>query len=79
MPKTITLHIEDSVYNMLKRAAEGDRRTISNFMEYAAINYVLNNNIVDDDEFKEAMIFEKNIKKGLEDVKNGRYKIIDGL
>ena len=79
MPKTITLRIEDSVYNMLKRAAEGDRRTISNFMEYAAINYVLNNNIVDDDEFKEAMIFEKNIKKGLEDVKNGRYKIIDGL
>ena len=76
MPKTITLRIEDSVYNMLKRAAEGDRRTISNFMEYAAINYVLNNNIVDDDEFKEAMAFEKNIKKGLADVKNGRYKII---
>ena len=77
MPKTITLRVEDSVYNTLKRAAEGDRRTISNFMEYAAINYVLNNNIVDDDEFKEAMAFEKNIKKGLEDVKNGRYKIID--
>jgi len=77
MPKTITLRVEDSVYNTLKRAAEGDRRTISNFMEYAAINYVLNNNIVDDDEFNEAMAFEKNIKKGLEDVKNGRYKIID--
>ena len=77
MPKTITLRVEDSVYNTLKRAAEGDRRTISNFMEYAAINYVLNNNIVDDDEFKEAMVFEKDIKNGLEDVKNGRYKIID--
>jgi len=77
MPKTITLRVEDSVYNTLKRAAEGDRRTISNFMEYAAINYVLNNNIVDDDELKEAMVFEKNIKKGLDDVKNGRYKIID--
>ena len=76
MPKTITLRVEDSVYNTLKRAAEGDRRSISNFMEYAAINYVLNNNIVDDDEFKEAMAFEKDIKKGLEDVKNGRYKII---
>jgi len=76
MPKTITLRVEDSVYNTLKRAAEGDRRSISNFMEYAAINYVLNNNIVDDDEFKEAMAFEKDIKKGLEDVKNGRYKVI---
>ena len=77
MPKTITLRVEDNIYNTLKRAAEGDRRTISNFMEYAALNYVINNNIVDDDELKEVMVFEKDIKRGLEDVKKGRYKIIE--
>jgi len=76
MPKTITLRVEDNIYNTLKRAAEGDRRTISNFMEYAALNYVINN-IVDDDELKEVMVFEKDIKRGLEDVKKGRYKIIE--
>jgi predicted transcriptional regulator len=76
MGKTITLRVEDNVYNTLKRAADGDRRTISNFMEYATINYIFNNNVVDDDEMKELMFFEKDIKNGLEDIKKGRYKII---
>jgi predicted transcriptional regulator len=76
MAKTITLRVDDNIYNTLKRAADGDRRTISNFVEYATINYIFNNNIVDDDEMKELVVFEKDIKKGLEDVKKGRYKII---
>jgi predicted transcriptional regulator len=77
MAKTITLRVDDNIYHTLKRAAEGDRRTISNFVEYATINYIFNNNIVDDDEMDEIMAFEKNIKKGLEDVNKGRYKIIE--
>ena len=79
MPKTITLRVEDNIYNIFKRAAEGDRRSISNFMEYAALNYVFNSNVIDDDELKEVMVFEKDIKRGLEDVKKGRYKIIEWL
>lgn len=77
MAKTITLRIDDNVYNTLKRAADGDRRTISNYIEYATINYVFNNNLVDDNEMKEIMFFEKDIKKGLDDIKKGRYKIIE--
>jgi len=76
MPKTITLRVEDNVYNTLKRAADGDRRTISNFIEYATINFILNNNIVDDEEMNEIMFFEKDLNKGLEDIRKGRYKII---
>jgi len=76
MAKTITLRVDDNVYNTLKRAADGDRRTISNFIEYATINYVFNNSVVDDIEMKETMFFEKDIDKGLEDIKKGRYKII---
>jgi uncharacterized protein (DUF1778 family) len=76
MAKTITLRVEDNIYNTLKRAADGDRRTISNFIENATINYIFNNNIVDDDEMKEIIFFEKDIKKGLDDIKKGRYKII---
>ena len=76
MAKTITLRVDDSIYNTVKRAADGDRRTISNFIEYATINYILDNNIVDDNEMKELMFFEKDIKKGIDDVKKGRYKII---
>jgi len=76
MAKTITLRIEDNVYNTLKRAADGDRRTISNYIEYATINYIFDNNVVDDNEMNEIMFFEKNIDKGLEDIKKGRYKIV---
>ncbi|MDR2177426.1 MAG: CopG family transcriptional regulator [Treponema sp.] len=76
MAKTITLRVDENIYNTLKRAADGDRRTISNFIEYAAINYIFNNNIVDDAEMNEVMAFEKDMKKGLDDIKKGRYKII---
>jgi hypothetical protein len=56
MAKTITLRVDNNIYN---------------------INYIFNNNnIVDDDEMKELIVFEKDIKKGLEDVKKGRYKIL---
>ena len=76
MAKTITLRLDDNVYNTLKRAADGDRRTISNFIEYATINYVFNNNFVDDEEMNEILFFEKEMDKGLEEIKKGRYKII---
>jgi predicted transcriptional regulator len=77
MAKTITLRVEDNIYNTLKRAADGDRRTMSNFIEHATINYIFNNNIVDDDEMNEIRFFENDLKKGLNDIKNGRYKIIE--
>jgi uncharacterized protein (DUF1778 family) len=76
MTKTITLRVDENVYKTLKRAADGDRRTISNFLEYAAINYVFNNNTVDDDEMKEIMFYKKDMNRGLDDIKKGRYKII---
>jgi len=67
MAKTITLRIDDNVYKTLKRAVDGDRRTISNYIEYTTINYIFNNNIVEDNEVKEIMFFEKDLNKGLED------------
>jgi len=76
MAKTITMRVDDNVYKTLKRAAEGDRRTISNFIENAAINYIFANNTVDDNEMHEILSFEKDLKKGLTDIKKGRYKII---
>ena len=77
MAKTITLRVDDSIYSTVKRAADGDRRSISNFIEYATINYIFNNNIVDDNEMKEIMLFKKDIKKGIDDIEKGWYKIIE--
>ncbi|MEW6565056.1 MAG: CopG family transcriptional regulator [Spirochaetota bacterium] len=76
MAKTITVRVDDNVYEIIRKAAEGQKRTISNYIEYATINYTINESIVDDEEMNEILHFEKDIKKGLNDVKAGRYKVI---
>lgn len=76
MAKTITVRVEEDVYNLLKKAAEGQKRTISNYLEYAAINYTINEAIVDDIEMQEIMGFSKEIKKGLADISAGRYSVV---
>ena len=77
MAKTITVRIDDSTYNIFKLAAAGQKRTISNYLEYATLNYTMNETIVDDTEMNEILKYEKDIKKGLSDISAGRYRIID--
>ena len=76
MAKTITVRLDDEVYEVFKKAAEGQKRTISNYIEYATLNYTVNETVVDDEEMNEILAFEKNLKKGLSDISNGRYKVI---
>ena len=76
MAKTITVRIDDNVYEIFKKAADGQKRTISNYIEYATLNYTVNETIVDDVEMNDILSFEKDLKKGLSDISNGRYKII---
>ena len=76
MPKTITVRVEEDVYNLFKKAADGQKRTISNYLEYATINYTINETIVDDIEMQEIIGFSKEIKKGLADINAGRYSVV---
>ena len=77
MAKTITVRIDDSTYDIFKLAAAGQKRTISNYLEYATLNYTMNEILVDDMEMNEILKYEKDIKKGLSDISAGRYRIID--
>lgn len=77
MSKTITVRLDEAVYELFKKAAEGQKRTISNYIEYATMNFTLNEGVVDDAEIDEILVFEAEIQKGLSDVAAGRYKIID--
>ena len=77
MAKTITVRIDDSTYDIFKLAADGQKRTISNYLEYATLNYTMNETFVDDIEMNEILKYEKDIKKGLSDISAGRYRIID--
>jgi hypothetical protein len=76
MGKTVTLRIDDSIYTTLKRAADGEMRTISNFIEYATLNYILASTTVDDAEMDEILLSESSLKRGLDDITKGRYKIV---
>ena len=76
MARTITVRIDDSTYDIFKLAADGQKRTISNYLEYATLNYTMNETIVDDIEMNEILKSEEDIKKGLSDISAGRYRII---
>ncbi len=76
MAKTITVRMDETVYDLFKKAADGQKRTISNFIEYATLNYIVNDFSVDDFEMNEILKFETDIKKGLSDIEAGRYQLI---
>jgi len=76
MAKTITVRIDDKVYDLFRRAADGQKRTISNFLEYATLNYIVNDSVVDDQEMEDILQFETELNKGLSDLEEGRYTIV---
>lgn len=76
MQKTITLRVDDSTYNLFKMAAAGEKRNLSNFIEFAAVNYTLNDLFVSDEEMEEIKHLYPSLRKGLKDAKEGRYKIV---
>jgi uncharacterized protein (DUF1778 family) len=80
MDKTITVRVDDSTYNKIKAAADSERRTISNFIEYATLSYIENSCFVADEEMKDILEDKdliNNLKQSLEDIKEGKYRIIE--
>jgi uncharacterized protein (DUF1778 family) len=79
MPKTLTLRIEDKIYKIFKEAAKGENRSISNFIEKAAYNYLISDQYVSDEEMNEIVSDKallKGFKNSLDDIKKGNFKIV---
>lgn len=79
MTKTITLRLDDQTYELIKSAAKGELRTISNFLEYAALKYLADENFASDDEMQEILNNKnllKSFQKAEEEIKEGKYKIV---
>lgn len=77
--KTVTMRVDDSVYDMIKLAAEGQKRNISNFIEFATMQYLTSSQFVENDEMTEIMNDKElvqNLINGLNDFKNGDYTIV---
>jgi uncharacterized protein (DUF1778 family) len=79
MAKTVTVRIDESTYKRIKSAADSERRTISNFMEYATLSYVENSTFVDNDEMKgisENKELVETLSKAMGDIKRGNYRLV---
>ena len=77
--KTVTMRVDDSVYNMIKLAAEGQKRNLSNFIEFATMQYLTSSQFVNNDEMTDILNDKelvKNLMNGLDDLKNSDYTIV---
>ncbi|MDD2652128.1 MAG: CopG family transcriptional regulator [Sulfurimonas sp.] len=77
--KTLTMKIDDSIYEMIKLAADGQRRNISNFIEFATMQYLSSSQYVDDNEMSEIMNDKelvKSLRNGFSELKNGDYTVV---
>ena len=78
MSKTVTLRLNDNIYEMFKKLAEGDNRTLSNFIETSVLRFIENNGYIDEYEMAEIhtnKYLNQSIKRGLQDakLKKGRF------
>jgi len=80
MSKTVTLRLDDEVYEELKAAAEADRRPLSNLIETAALARIREQQFVDDAEMAEILSNERlleRMKAGSKDAKARRGEFVD--
>ena len=80
MSKTITIRLDDDTYKMIKSAAEGQMRSISNFVEYATVSYLTEEAFVSDEEMEQIITdtdLVRTLKNARTDVQAGRYKIVE--
>lgn len=80
MGKTITIRIDDDTYDLIKKAASGQRRSISNFIEYATMAYLTDDSFVSDEEMDEILGNErllKSFQSAENDIKEKKYRIIE--
>ena len=80
MAKTITIRLDDETYNLIRNAAAGEMRSISNFIEYATLAYLTEESFVSDEEMEQLLSDEKllaTLKGARSDVAEKRYHIVE--
>jgi hypothetical protein len=79
MSKTVTLRLDDDVYNRFKDLARDDNRPLSNFIETAALRFVEEHGYVDEFEMLEIrsnVELNKSLKQALRDTKVQRGEFV---
>lgn len=79
MSQTVTLRLDDAVYQKFKGLAVHDNRPLSNFIETAALRFVEQHEVVDEfemNEIKDNGSLNESIKRGLRDAKAKRGRFV---
>ena len=77
--KTLTLRVDDDIYSMIKLASDGAKRNISNFIEYATLQYLTSNQYMENEEMNDILNDKdliKSLNQGLKEVKEGDYTFV---
>jgi predicted DNA-binding protein len=78
MSQTVTLRLEDSIYQKFKGLASHDNRPLSNYIQTAALRFIEEHEAVDEFEMAEITnnaALNRSLKSGLRDAmaKRGRF------
>ncbi len=79
MSKTVTLRMDESVYNRFRGLARQDNRSLSNFIETAALRFVEEHEHLDEFEMAEIRgntSLNSSIKRGVSDAKAKRGRFV---
>lgn len=79
MSKTVTLRLRDEVYSLFRVFAEGDNRSLSNFIETSALRFIREHEYVDDHELAEISSdksLQKSLRRGRRDAKARKGRMV---
>lgn len=79
MSQTVTLRLDDTVYQKFKGLALHDNRPLSNFIQTAALRFVEEHEVVDEFEMAEIRdnaSLNSSLKSGLRDAKAKRGRFV---
>lgn len=80
MAKTVTLRLDDEVYQKIKSAAEAERRSLANFMESVLLVHLEECAFVDEEEMAEILSNKEliaRLRRGEKDIQEKKVKLID--
>ena len=80
MAKTVTLRLDDCVYDELREAAEAENRPLSNLIETAALSRLREQQFADDAEMAEILANERLVKRlraGSRDARTRRGQLVE--
>lgn len=80
MSKTVTLRLNEKIYNMFRNLAVSENRTLSNFIETSVLRFVEHNQFVDEYEMTEIQnnkALNTSLIRGLKDAKAHKGHFVD--